>query len=146
MFLLCVKAMVLRDRHRPSIIMWSIGNEIPMRHTPQGVILSQNLTDYIKLLDPNSQRAITSAVPSVTGPADDAFFAPLGVAGYNYSPDMYAKDHARLPNRVIVATESFPAASFENWNGEGTGVFFSQKTKKKEPFARFLCPLVELVL
>lgn len=75
---------MLRDRNRPSIIMWSIGNEIPMRHTPAGKKLAQVLADYVRTLDPASQRAVTSAVPGVSGEQDDDFFAPLDVAGYNY--------------------------------------------------------------
>lgn len=35
-----------------------------------------------------------------------------------FSPAMYTKDHSRKPNRIIVATESFPAQSFEYWDGK----------------------------
>jgi beta-galactosidase len=38
------------------------------------------------------------------------------VAGYNYGWDKYAADHARVPDRIIVGTESFPAQSFQNWD------------------------------
>lgn len=108
-------SMVLRDQNRPSIVMWSIGNEIPMRRTPAGVNLSHVLTDYVHQLDPGSGRAVTSAYPMVGNDAD-AFLAPLDVAGYNYSPDRYALDHERFPARVIVGTESFPASSYEMWS------------------------------
>ena len=40
--------------------------------------------------------------------ATDDYMAALDVVGYNYSPQRYKQDHARLPDRVIVATETFP--------------------------------------
>lgn len=111
-----IEAMVARDRNRPSIIMWSIGNEIPIRDTPEGISFSQQLSARVRELDPYGGRAVTSAVPGVTD-QDDAFMAPLDVAGYNYSPERYESDHQRLPNRIMVATESFPADSFKYWMG-----------------------------
>jgi beta-galactosidase len=46
----------------------------------------------------------------------DPLFATLDVAGYNYEIARAPADHARLPGRVIVSTESFPNAGFENWS------------------------------
>ena len=54
-------AMVLRDRSRPSVIMWSIGNEIPDRWTDAVANDSVALRDYVHALDPGSGRAVTSA-------------------------------------------------------------------------------------
>ena len=78
-------SMVMRDINSPSIIMWSIGNEIPVRDTQKGYDLSAKLAAYIRAIDPfdGNGRAITSAYPGVTNDADE-FFAPLDVAGYNY--------------------------------------------------------------
>jgi len=97
--------------------MWSIGNEIPDRTTPTGYALSANLSHWIRSLDPQSgyNRAITSAFPGVDNNADP-YFAPLDVAGYNYSPQRFDGDHARVPNRVMVTTESFPWQSFKYWD------------------------------
>lgn len=110
-------AMVLRDRNAPSVLMWSIGNEIGMRHTVEGAILAANLSALVRSLDGGgggSRRAVTSAYP---GPgadnATDAFFAPLDIAGYNYAQWAYDRDHERVPSRIIVATETFPARSVE---------------------------------
>jgi len=109
-----MEAMVLRDRNHPSIVMWSIGNEIPMRDSTKGHQLSQQLADYVRAMDP-AGRPVTAAVPGV-GDQSDAFFDPLDVAGYNYSPNKYEGDHERHPERMIVATESFPAQSFKYWD------------------------------
>lgn len=106
-----MRAMVTRDRNHASIFSWSIGNEIPIRDTPQGVALARTLAGFVRELDPQSGRAVTSAYPGVTAAADP-FFAPLDVAGYNYAEPHYVEDHQRVPDRVMVATESKPADSF----------------------------------
>jgi beta-galactosidase len=109
-----IASMIMRDRNHPSIIMWSTGNEIPNRDKPEVVAISQKLTDYVKLLD--STRFVTCGVNGVE-PNKDPFFATLDVAGYNYAPQQYVPDHQRLPNRVMMATESFPLTAYDYWMG-----------------------------
>lgn len=115
-----VSSMVLRDRNHPSVIFWSIGNEIPERAKPEGVAEAKEIVDEIKRLD--DTRLITAAVNpyyeagglhpwSDTDPA----FKYLDVGGYNYQWNQYEKDHERLPQRVMMGTESFPLQAFENW-------------------------------
>ena len=112
-------SMVLRDRSRPSILLWSIGNEVPIRHTPAGARDAALLAARVRSLDDGgggSRRAVLSAYP--TPPADDAadaFFAPLDIAGYNYASADFARDHGRVPSRVMVATETFPSSSAADW-------------------------------
>lgn len=112
-----MSSMILRDMNSPSIIMWSIGNEIPDRESPNGFALSQNISTFIRALDRQVgyNRAVTSAFPGVN-PGADPYFAPLDVAGYNYSPQKFASDHQRVPSRVMVTTESFPWQSFTYWD------------------------------
>jgi beta-galactosidase len=107
-----VESMVLRDRNHPSVIMWSIGNEIPESGEPSGSEMAKTQADYIRMLDPT--RPITSAVNSV-GPDKDPYFATLDICGYNYARDNYVSDHKRFPARLIVATESFPLEAFYYW-------------------------------
>lgn len=113
-----VYAMVRRDRNHPSIVMWSIGNEIGMKETPEGIALAHNISALVRELDPGSGRAVTSAIASLNQ-RDDPYISALDVAGYNYvdfwSSD-YRSDHARVPSRIMLGTESFPAASFNMWN------------------------------
>ena len=76
--------MVMRDRNSPSIVMWSIGNEIPMRRSPKGIALSATLADFVRSLDPieGNGRAVTSAYPgAMEDTLTDQFLAPLDVAG-----------------------------------------------------------------
>jgi len=108
------ESMVWRDRNHPSVVMWSIGNEIPNRNQPAVVKTAKALADYVRRLDPT--RAVTSAVNDM-GEDKDPYFSALDVAGYNYMKDRYEADHARVPRRVMVATESFPLEAFGYWMG-----------------------------
>jgi beta-galactosidase len=109
-----IESMVLRDRNHPSIIMWSIGNEIPNRHTLKVAMTSKMLADYVRELDPT--RPVTSAVNGVSE-NKDAYFSTLDIAGYNYALNRYTIDHTRVRQRIIVCTESFPLNAFDYWMG-----------------------------
>jgi beta-galactosidase len=107
-----LESIVYRDRNHPSVVMWSIGNEIGVTNTPEGVEMGRKQADFVRALDPT--RSITSAVNSIT-PAKDPYINLLDVAGYNYARNRYVSDHKRFPDRVIVATESFPLEAFDYW-------------------------------
>ncbi len=107
-----ITSMVLRDRNHPSVIMWSIGNEIAERKTEKGARLAKRLADYVRQLDPT--RPVTAAYNEVDDGADP-YFAALDVAGYNYNSNRYAIDHQRQPKRIMVGTESLPARIYEYW-------------------------------
>ena len=114
-----IESMILRDRNHPSVVMWSIGNEIPNRDKPEVVELAKILGDFIRLNDPT--RPITSAVNDLR-PDKDPYFAILDIAGYNYASggdhnqkNLYETDHGRLPQRVMVGTESYPLEAFGSW-------------------------------
>ena len=107
-----VSSMILRDRNHPSVVMWSIGNEVPERGKPEGAVLAHTLADYVRNMDPT--RLVTSAV-NFTTQDKDPYFAALDVCGYNYAIDNYVGDHNRLPGRIILGTESFPKQAFESW-------------------------------
>ena len=79
-----LQTLVLRDRNHPSIVMWSIGNEIPMRFTRAGANLSAVMTAMVHSLNPGSGRAVTSAYPLIHE-QDSPFLHNLDVVGYNYA-------------------------------------------------------------
>ncbi|MBW8782520.1 MAG: DUF4982 domain-containing protein [Verrucomicrobia bacterium] len=112
-------AMVLRDRNHPSIVMWSIGNEIPeqFRDGETGMRLRK------EVLALDTSRPITQAVCTDWGKVfknwdelSDPAFPHLDVAGYNYLPEKYESDHARHPDRVILTTESLPKDLLQYWS------------------------------
>ncbi|MFO7621996.1 MAG: DUF4982 domain-containing protein, partial [Bacteroidales bacterium] len=79
------------------------------------------MAEYVRSLDPT--RPVTSAVNDIRPDKDD-YFAALDVAGYNYpafagekSKSLYEQDHARLPERIIYCSESFPLEAFQSWMG-----------------------------
>ncbi|MBN2807488.1 MAG: DUF4982 domain-containing protein [Prolixibacteraceae bacterium] len=110
-----IEAMVKRDRNHPSIIMWSIGNEIPERKEPRAVETAKILVEAIKKID--DTRPITSAVVGWGNDwyVFDSLFAAHDVAGYNYHLNSAPDDHQRVPSRIIVHTESYPNDAFANW-------------------------------
>ena len=114
-----LESMIVRDRNHPSVILWSIGNEVNERAEPQGVAIGKELASYAHKLDPT--RKVTAGIcepydhPKQTWQDMQPAFSYLDVAGYNYRLDQYGKDHATYPERIIVGTESYPGAVFENW-------------------------------
>jgi beta-galactosidase len=107
-------AMVLRDRNHPSVVMWSIGNEIPERGKPRGAELAKMQADYVRSLDPT--RPVTSALNDVNPwTSTDGFYAALDIGGYNYNLNRHNQDHERVPARIMACTESFLNQVFDYW-------------------------------
>jgi len=114
-----IDAMVLRDRNHPSVIFWSIGNEINERADAEGIAITKKLHDEVKRLD--NTRLVTEALcffwdhPNYKWDTTAAAYALLDVGGYNYQWQVYETDHAKYPQRIMMGTESFPLQAFENW-------------------------------
>lgn len=110
-----IDAMVMRDRNHPSIIFWGIGNEIPEAWTSAGAPIAKDLASRVRSLD--TTRPLTEAFPGATyTPSTDAVMSQLDISGYNYNlATNQARDHERVPTRIMMTTESFPAAAFSEW-------------------------------
>lgn len=110
-----VSAMVERDRNHPSIICWSIGNEIIERKSPDAVRMAGELASKCRELDPT--RPVTSAFAAWD--PDWEIYDPLAsrhdIMGYNYMIHKAESDHERVPSRVMWQTESYPRDAFNNW-------------------------------
>ena len=110
-----IHAMVLRDRNHPSIISWSIGNEVIERKDIRVVYTARQMKQAIHELD--TTRPVTEAL--CAWDSDWEIYDPhaevLDVAGYNYMIFKPASDHERDPKRIIWQTESYPRDAFSNW-------------------------------
>ena len=133
-----LRDMILRDRNHPSIIMWSIGNEIdypndPYTHpvlnteaNPQSWAkydeklpnanrlgqIAKELVSIVKKLD--TSRPVTAGLASVLMSNETGYAAALDVTGYNYQEFRYAADHQKYPKRIIYGSEN--GMSLEAWN------------------------------
>ena len=107
-----IDSMVQRDRDHPSVILWSIGNEIPEQAGPEGAAEGALLAAEVRAQDPT--RPVTQAT-NPSGDKLDPLLAHLDVAGYNYQAGRFAGDEAAHPGRVFAQTESFPADAFNSW-------------------------------
>lgn len=117
-----IQDMVRRDRNHPSIIFWSIGNEIdypndPFSHEVLGdgyrpgnppaselMRLGKPLVEAVKALD--STRPVTAALASAPMSNAVGFADMLDVVGYNYQERQYANEREKYPDRVIYGSEN----------------------------------------
>lgn len=119
-------AMVLSARNSPSVIMWSIGNEIAERGTREGLRWSWRLANEVHKLDPT--RPVTAGIHSFVGRSvvagertarrgfagqvDETSSVFLDVVGYNYKLNELEAIHAKRPRRIIYASETYPRDVF----------------------------------
>lgn len=123
--------LILRDRRHPSIIMWSIGNEVdypndPYSHpvldtasigqkvfggylpgNPDAMelgVIARKLAGVVKMHD--TTRPVTAALAGVVMSNFTGYPEALDVAGYNYTENRYIQDHATYPNRIIYGSEN----------------------------------------
>ena len=110
-----IHAMVQRDRNHPSIISWSIGNEVIERKDIRVVTTAKKLKQAI--LEMDDTRPVTEALCAWDSDWEiyDPHFDVLDIGGYNYMIHKHKEDHARNPQRVMWQTESYPRDAFKNW-------------------------------
>jgi beta-galactosidase len=98
-----LEAMIRRDRNRPSVFLWCIGNEEPQEVTAAGGHIAETMKRLVNRLD--GTRLITEAM-------DFGWGSPVGVSnvidvmGFNYRPAAAAAYHAKFPTKPIILTET----------------------------------------
>ncbi|HJT72348.1 MAG TPA: beta-galactosidase GalB, partial [Terriglobales bacterium] len=93
-----------RDRNHPSIIMWSIGNEIPEQNSPDGWKIGKQLTQYFHEEDPT--RPTTSAMNQWEAAIRNHFADEVDVKGFNYAPTHYEQIRNDHPDWVVYGSET----------------------------------------
>lgn len=101
--------MVKHYRNNPSVVMWSIGNEVPSQWGPDGVQELVMLRDMIKGLD--TTRPVTCGMDQIGAVLDNGFAASLDIPGFNYKPQYYEKAYGMLPQRMILGSETASTVS-----------------------------------
>ncbi len=99
--------MVLRDRNHPSIILWSIGNEIPEQGDPSGTTIARELAGIIRSLD--KTRPITS---NCNHPGPNNYIinsGALDVIGYSYHQEDYKTFQKSYPGQKLIGSETTSA-------------------------------------
>lgn len=104
---------LLRDRNHPSIILWSIGNEVTeaWRDDDEGVERARMLQEFVHRLEPT--RPVTLAAQNNH---QDKFSGVTDVIGYNYLEARMLSDHKRHPERKFLVSEELPYFCGEEGN------------------------------
>ena len=101
--------MVKHYRNNPSVVMWSIGNEVPSQWGPGGVEELVMLQDLVHALDPT--RPVTCGMDQIGAVLDNGFAATLDIPGFNYKPQYYEKAYDILPQKLILGSETASTVS-----------------------------------
>jgi beta-galactosidase len=102
-----VKSWVKRDRNHPSLLMWSIGNEIYDTHADErGQEITNMLIEHVRKYDPKKNASVT--IGSNYMPWENAQKCAdlVKVAGYNYAEKYYQKHHEEHPDWIIYGSET----------------------------------------
>ena len=102
---------IKRDRNRPSVFMWSLGNEEHYHITDEGRRINKTLYHLAKKLD--SERIITSAVS--VQPDKSTVFDECDAIGINYNHWSYDLIHKQHPNTPIYISECCATSTTRGW-------------------------------
>lgn len=104
-----VKSWVERDRNHPSLLMWSIGNEISDTNDPHGIEIAKRLKSYTDKYDPKGNAPATIASNFMTSENAQKCMDVVKLAGYNYTERLYREHHAKYPAWTIYGSETASA-------------------------------------
>jgi len=100
-----VKNWIKRDRNHPSVIAWSIGNEVREQwDSIKGPEIGKLILAAARKYD--TSRPFTIGADGVPGLNSSGLGEMLELVGYNYQESMYEEDHKKFPNRVIYGSET----------------------------------------
>ena len=96
-----LETLIKRDRNRPSVILWSVGNEEPKHLTEQGRRIAKTMIAAVRKLD--KSRPVTTAISN--DPLDATVLDLVDVIGINYNLQHYESLHKAHPDKPFVVTE-----------------------------------------
>lgn len=96
-------------RNNPSVVMWSIGNEVPSQWTADGYKVAAWLRDICHREDPT--RPVTCGMNDYNSVVQNGFAALLDVAGFNYKVPQYADAYTKLPQCLVLGSETASTVS-----------------------------------
>lgn len=96
-------------RNNPSVVMWSIGNEVPTQCSPEGYKVAKFLQDICHREDPT--RKVTCGMDQVDCVLDNGFAAMIDIPGFNYRAHRYDEAHRRLPQGIVLGSETASTVS-----------------------------------
>lgn len=104
-----VASWIRRDRNHPSVIMWSIGNEIHDTNVARGLEVAKMLTDYVKEHDPKGNAMVTIGSNYMPWEGAQQCADVVKLAGYNYLERYYDEQHEAHPDWIIYGSETSSA-------------------------------------
>jgi beta-galactosidase len=100
---------IRRDRNHPSVVLWSIGNEIPEQGRSDGAVLAQRLTDISH--EEDRTRPTTAAFNMADEAIRNRLTEAVDIPGFNYRPLQYAQIQKDHPEWIIFGSETASAVS-----------------------------------
>ena len=104
-----IENLILANRNHPSIIMWSIGNEIPEQGSAQGKKISENLQNACHSLDPT--RPVTQGLDHAEASIKSGVATTMDVPGFNYRVHKYQNSIGQLPQGFLLGSETASTVS-----------------------------------
>lgn len=96
-------------RNNPSVVMWSIGNEVPNQWGKGDAKIARFLQDICHREDPT--RPVTQGMDSPDDVVNNNFAAVMDIAGFNYRPFKYQFNYSKLPQEIILGSETASTVS-----------------------------------
>lgn len=101
--------MLRQYRNNPSVVMWSVGNEVPTQCSAEGYKVAKFLRDICHREDPT--RPVTCGMDQVSCVLDNGFAAMLDIPGFNYRAHRYEEAYSRLPQNIVLGSETSSTVS-----------------------------------
>lgn len=105
-----LEMLIKRDRNRPSVFFWCIGNEEPLFTDPRGQRIAEAMLHLIRQLDPT--RPVTAACDR---PDRALIYGNMDVVGINYGLDSYDAVHEKYPAKPLMSTECCATGTTRGW-------------------------------